>query len=56
MEKKSICKKKLAKVIPLKRIGEPQDISNTVMFLLSEQSNYITGTEIIIDGGVTAKP
>ena len=56
MEKKSICKKKLTKVIPLNRIGKPQDISNTVMFLLSDQSNYITGTEIIIDGGITAKP
>ena len=56
MEKKSISKKKLAKVIPLNRIGEPKDISNTVMFLLSDQSNYITGTEIIIDGGITAKP
>ena len=56
MEKNPSAKKKLAKVIPLNRIGEPQDISNTVMFLLSEQSNYVTGTEIIIDGGVTAKP
>ena len=49
-------KKKLAKIIPLNRIGEAKDISNTVMFLLSDQSNYITGTEIIIDGGITAKP
>ena len=55
-KKNPSAKKKLAKVIPLNRIGEPQDISNTVMFLLSDQSNYITGTEIIIDGGITAKP
>ena len=55
-KKNPSAKKKLAKAIPLNRIGEPQDISNTVMFLLSDQSNYITGTEIIIDGGITAKP
>ena len=36
--------------------GKPADISNTVMFLLSDQSNYITGTEFIVDGGITAKP
>ena len=56
MEKKTINKKKLEKIIPLNRVGKPEDISNTVMFLLSDQSDYITGTEIIIDGGITAKP
>ncbi len=49
-------KKKLEKMIPLNRVGKPADISNAIMFLLSDQSNYITGTEVIIDGGFTAKP
>ena len=49
-------KKNLAKSIPLKRIGKPKDIANTVLFLLSNQSEYITGTEIIVDGGITSKP
>ena len=49
-------KKQLAKSIPLQRIGKPQDIANTILFLLSDEGNYITGTEIIVDGGVTAKP
>ena len=49
-------KKKLEKIIPLLRVGKPTDISNTIMFLLSDQSSYITGTEIIVDGGFTAKP
>ncbi len=49
-------KKKLEKLIPLKRVGLPKDIANACMFLLSEQANYITGTEIIIDGGITSKP
>tara|TARA_B100000686_G_scaffold330082_1_gene391919 strand:- start:233 stop:988 length:756 start_codon:yes stop_codon:yes gene_type:complete len=49
-------KKVLQNIIPLKRIGKSSDISNTILFLLSDQSDYITGTEIIIDGGLTAKP
>ena len=49
-------KKKLAKLIPLKRIGKPKDIANLILFLLSNEGNYITGTEIIVDGGITAKP
>ena len=44
------------KLIPLKRIGKPQDIANSIIFLLSDQSSYVTGTEIIVDGGITAKP
>ena len=55
-KKKPSAKKKLEKLIPLKRVGRPTDISNSIMFLLSEQANYITGTEIVIDGGITAKP
>ena len=49
-------KKQLAKLIPLQRIGRPEDIANAILFLLSEEGNYITGTEITVDGGITAKP
>ena len=55
-KKKPSAKRNLEKIIPLNRVGKPSDISNTIMFLLSDQANYITGTEIIVDGGVTAKP
>ena len=55
-KKKPSEKKNLEKAIPLKRVGNPTDISNSIMFLLSEQANYITGTEIVVDGGITAKP
>lgn len=40
---------------PLKRIGEPHDVGNLVAFLVSNAAKYITGTEIIIDGGITAR-
>ena len=49
-------KKELKKNIPLNKIGKPEDIANTIIFLLSEQSKFITGTEIIVDGGLNAKP
>ena len=57
MEKKSkSTKKKLKKFIPLNKVGKPQDISNASMFLLSDQASFITGTELIVDGGITSKP
>ena len=49
-------KKNLEKFIPLKKVGKPEDISNASMFLLSDQASYITGTELIVDGGITSKP
>lgn len=55
-KKKPSSKKKLQKIIPMKKVGKPDDIANGIMFLLSDQSQYITGTELIIDGGLTAKP
>ena len=38
--------------IPLKRMGEPKDVANVVRFLASEDSSYITGQVINIDGGM----
>lgn len=40
--------------VPLKRMANPNDISPTVSFLLSSESNYITGQNIAVDGGWTA--
>ncbi len=40
---------------PIRRIGEPEDIGNLVVFLASDAASYITGTEIIIDGGISAR-
>ena len=49
-------KAQLASFIPLQRIGLSEDIASGVMYLLSDQAGYVTGTELIIDGGLTAKP
>ena len=56
MEKNPNAKKNLEKIIPLNKVGKPEDISNASLFLLSDQAGYITGTELIVDGGLTAKP
>src|SRR3989344_512712 len=40
--------------IPMGKMGTPEDIGNGVLFLASDESKYITGTELRIDGGVTA--
>tara|TARA_Y100000590_G_C15647992_1_gene987654 strand:+ start:865 stop:1638 length:774 start_codon:yes stop_codon:yes gene_type:complete len=43
-----------SKSIPLKRIGKPDEIASAVLFLLSDDASYITGADLIIDGGKTA--
>jgi glucose 1-dehydrogenase len=46
----------LMKLIPYKRIGEPDDIARAVVWLASDHADYLTGVSIIIDGGMTLYP
>lgn len=39
--------------IPLQKVGAPEDVADTVLFLLSSRSRYITGQTLIVDGGLT---
>jgi NAD(P)-dependent dehydrogenase (short-subunit alcohol dehydrogenase family) len=41
--------------VPLRRIGYPEDIANCVLYLASDESNYVTGAEFTVDGGMTAQ-
>ena len=47
--------KKLGEKVPLRRLGEPEDIATIVSFIASEKANYITGAEIRVDGGLSVK-
>ena len=49
-------KKNLKEFMPIKKVIQPKGIAEGIIFLLSDQSEYITGTELIIDGGLTARP
>ena len=49
-------KKNLKEFMPIKKVIQPEGIAQAILFLLSDQSEYITGTELIIDGGLTARP
>ncbi len=46
----------LLKLIPDQRIGEPEDIARTAVWLASDQSDYITGATLFVDGGMTLYP
>ena len=41
--------------IPMRRIGEPMEIARGILFLASDESAYITGSELVMDGGMTAR-
>ena len=46
--------KAFAKQIPMRRMAQSEEVTNMVLFLASEESSYSTGSEFIIDGGLTA--
>ena len=45
---------KLARQIPINKIGEPEDVAYAILYLASDESKFMTGTEIVLDGGLSA--
>ena len=44
----------IAKDIPMQKMGTAEDVANAVLFLASDESKYITGIELTVDGGILA--
>lgn len=45
----------LAPSVPIERIGKPEDIAGVIRFLCSDDAQYVTAAEIVVDGGLTVK-
>ncbi|HXJ43307.1 MAG TPA: SDR family oxidoreductase, partial [Bryobacteraceae bacterium] len=48
-------KASLAATVPLNRVGQPEEIAQTIMFLTSDKASFITGASYVIDGGKRAR-
>ena len=53
--KRAFTREERAQTIPMKRVAEPIEIAYPALFLASDESSYVTGAELVIDGGVTAE-
>jgi NAD(P)-dependent dehydrogenase (short-subunit alcohol dehydrogenase family) len=46
----------LMEKVPLKRVGQPEDVASMALFLASDQASYVTATTVFVDGGMTDYP
>ena len=48
-------KAKMISRIPMARYGPPVEVANAVLYLASDESSFVTGSEVVVDGGWTAQ-
>jgi NAD(P)-dependent dehydrogenase (short-subunit alcohol dehydrogenase family) len=41
----------LGKMVPLGRVGTPEDVANVILFLVSDEASFVLGSEFVVDGG-----
>jgi len=51
---RDVALQKLGRQIPIGRVGEPDDVAYAVLYLASDESKFVTGSEIKVDGGISA--
>ncbi|MFT5390389.1 MAG: NAD(P)-dependent dehydrogenase (short-subunit alcohol dehydrogenase family) [Gammaproteobacteria bacterium] len=44
-----------ARAIPMRRVGKPEEVAYAMLFLASDEASFITGAELVVDGGFTAR-
>ena len=52
----TVLENRIARGIPLGRLGEAEEVARAVLFLASDDSSNVHGTEIVVDGGATGAP
>ena len=45
-------RERLVQQIPLKRLGDPRELADTIVWLASERASYVTGQTVLVDGGM----
>ena len=54
LENKAAWEQRLRR-LPMRRVGTPQEVAYGVLYLASDEASYVTGSELVIDGGTTAE-
>jgi NAD(P)-dependent dehydrogenase (short-subunit alcohol dehydrogenase family) len=44
-------RERMRRRVPLGRMGEPRDVAQACLYLLSDEASYVTGTDLVVDGG-----